>query len=293
MVKVTVATSADDAARAQPVLWLASSSAWVDRVQQQGLRYETASVASSPIVLAMWGDRAGVLERTCPGVDLGCLRDAAANQAGWKALGGPETWGPVKVTHAHPVKADDGLLTIASLAYAYADAPPTVSLADDPQFDAFLVGIEDAVTTGFPSNDVAKGFVVGGPARADAALTSEASLVLQLDNARSRGPALRVFYPREVVSSDYPLGILDTATPAEKEVGTAFRDFLRSPEGQGLVARFGFRPADGAPVPPGTPLAEHSTEGVLLDIPASQTVPIPPADVLDALAQLWSERVGG
>ena len=76
-------------------------------------------VAATPLVIGVWSDRAAVLSGRCATVDLRCLHDAAG-ETGWKAIGGQESWGQVKLTFADPFRMADGLLALVALSGSFA-----------------------------------------------------------------------------------------------------------------------------------------------------------------------------
>ena len=304
----TAANDLKEGAR-HPVLWLAPSGVWIDRVNarvtertgsdliRRDGEYQAAVVAVSPIVIAAWADRAAVLTQACPvGVGIQCLHDQAVRPGGWKDIGGQASWGLVDLSHAKP-SANDGLITLAVMAYVQTGRASGLLEGDidDPRVAQFIENLDQAVPQ-FPSGDVATAVVAGGPAVADVAITYEHTIAARLDNARGRYPpeGMRVFYPERILLSEFTIAVLlDPATSADdKDVGVAFRNFLLSPEGQAVVARSGMRSGvPGVPVPADSPLVAHVDEGVVLVLPADRLAEQPQPSVLDALDQLWRERV--
>jgi len=288
--------------KARPLLWLASSAQFFslanagarDRGSREAVATgagDVVAVASTPIVLGVWSDRAAVLSAHCASVGVRCVHDAAG-ESGWKAIGGQEAWGPVKLTFADALRAADGLLTLAAIADTFADrADAESTVLDDPRFHDFVRDLEKA-RTALPGDDIAAAFVANGPARADAVFSFESSLAAQLDNGKRRYPpdGLKLFYPERLIVADISLATLvDDTTPSdERSAAIQFRDQMAR-SAAGLAAAHGFRSA-GAGNAAGGALAAHAAEGVLPDLASSSPVPEPA--MLDGLQRLWKEVTG-
>jgi extracellular solute-binding protein len=280
-----------------PLLWMPSSSAWIDAVNASSReragrdlifrsgRYQAVTIALSPLVVAVWSDRAALLQRLCPSIGVRCLRQVAVTQGGWAALGAPASWGVLKLGVADPFVTDDGLLTLGLAAYVFRSAITGLSVSDVDGERSFLYDLEASRTSIPEQGDLA------GPSSFDAELISERTAVAELDSAKNRYPGgLRLFYPEVILEADHPLAILaDDSTSAEdKDVAVQFRDYLRSAPGQALVSRAGFRPGNqSSDLTEDSPLRAHVSDGVLFDLPAA-TADIPAHDVLDRLQTLWT-----
>ena len=106
------------------------------------------------------------------------LHDALANDGGWKALGGKESWGPVKFGHTSPLTSNSGAQTLMLLAYGYHNKSSGLTSADvnDPAFAQWLAEIESGVasfgdSTGTFMNDI----VAKGPSQYDFGVVYENS----------------------------------------------------------------------------------------------------------------------
>ncbi|MDH5372656.1 MAG: hypothetical protein OEX97_06900, partial [Acidimicrobiia bacterium] len=74
-----------------------------------------ASVARSPIAIAIWQDRESILRSHCGGtIDLACLSTSYGET--WKALGGLESWGSFKLGLADPAVSEAGLASWRAVA---------------------------------------------------------------------------------------------------------------------------------------------------------------------------------
>ncbi|HEY7565057.1 MAG TPA: hypothetical protein VIA81_09045, partial [Acidimicrobiia bacterium] len=63
---------------------------------------EESPFARTPMAIAIWGERAVVLESACGGVDVACLVERAGNP--WDELGGSESWGVLRLGLADPTE---------------------------------------------------------------------------------------------------------------------------------------------------------------------------------------------
>jgi len=195
-------------------------------------------VASSPVAVAVWRDRAAVLTSACNGtVDKACLEEAYGEP--WADLGGSTAWGDFTLGLADPT-----LSASAMEAWRWVvdsgGVPPglDVSLRVRAAGDAALM-LEVAQF---------------GPSRADAVITTEVAIARQLENVWDVG-RLEVFYPNPGPWVDYVAAA--RGSDAERMV-----ERLLSAEIQARLPARGLRPAagDAAGLPeglgtPGQPLA--------------------------------------
>jgi hypothetical protein len=151
-------------------------------------------VATSPLVVAIWDDRADVLEATCAdaGPSLGCVTAAAGQR--WTDLGGPESWGPFKLGLSDPTTSSIGL---AALAVATADELDTMDFGTRSLTDGAFLDWLGAVAGAVPDFDPPAGSALAtmlqvGPAAFDVALTTEAAAEAARDGGAQRAAMLRV-----------------------------------------------------------------------------------------------------
>ncbi|HJZ49963.1 MAG TPA: substrate-binding domain-containing protein [Roseiflexaceae bacterium] len=253
----------------------------------------------SPLVVVGWADRAKVLWPNGPKNFWHDLHDALVNQGGWKALGGSESWGPVKFGHTSPLTSNSGAQTLILLAYAFHSKSSGLTTADinDPGFITWLQGIEGSVasfgdSTGTFMNDI----VTKGPSQYDFGVVYENLALQNMDAAQQRqGQPLRIYYPPATLLSDHPFAALDGAwiKPEQRAAALVFRDFLRSNTSQKLALRYGFRPVDPNVAitvdEDGNPFKKYAPNGVQIDI-ASQAE-TPSAQVLGGLLEMWKNQV--
>ncbi|MBK9181044.1 MAG: substrate-binding domain-containing protein [Acidimicrobiales bacterium] len=233
-------------------------------------------LARSPLVLAVWDDRAEVLAPACGGeITWRCLGDVGGQR--WADLGGPTTWGPVKPGHDPPDTSATGLVVLGQAVTSYAGRAD-VSAADfqDDAFRAWLARLEDAVPTFSPAAGSAfEQLLVVGPAAFDAVGTTEAQAVPLLERSPARSSALTLLYPSPVATADVVLGLPAGRRPAER-----LASLVRGPDGAAALAASGWR-VDGQPAAPGIPDQPP--------LPADDG--LPSAGALAALRQLWQEVV--
>ena len=175
----------------------------VDALRRQAgmtpLFASTPSLATTPVVIVAWPDRAQVLTKNCPGLVLKCVVTLAPRA--WAAIGGQAQWGSVKVSMASPqddATALDGFA--AATASYFGSSDLSSAQLDDDGFRAWEAGLVHAVTVG--STDQ---MISGGPALADFGFSLEAITKPQVQAAApERRPSL--LYPSSVVSADAVFG---------------------------------------------------------------------------------------
>jgi ABC-type Fe3+ transport system substrate-binding protein len=254
----------------------------------------------SPLVVVGWEDRARALWPDGPHDLWRELHDAIANPSGWKALGGQEQWGPVKLGHTRPLASNSGAQALLLMAYGFHHKTSGLSPADvnSPEFQRWLKEIEgDARVFGDNSGDFMGDFVRSGAAKYDFGVIYENLAIESMDAARSRqGQPLRVFYPPATLLSEHPFATLkgDWVTPEQRAAAAQFRDFLLSRPIQELAVQHGFRPTDtGVSIESNAadnPFARYQQNGVRAAL--AGTADVPPAEVINALLELWRTQIG-
>jgi hypothetical protein len=200
--------SADQAEAGQPDAWLTLAplpQIARDRRTRAGLQpllgEDRPPLGRSPLLLAVWGSRAGVLEPVCGGpITWACVGDAAP--ATWAELGGPVTWGPVKPGHADPNATAGGLLVLSQAA-ASRVGRTDLSTRDleDQGFFSWFTGLERAVPSFRPSaGSHLREMVLTGPSTFDVAGVLEAEAVPLL--ATGRAPDLQLRDSTPVATAD-------------------------------------------------------------------------------------------
>jgi hypothetical protein len=255
------------------------------------------SLAISPLVVVGWEDRAQVLWPNGPKDFWRDLHDALANEGGWKALGGNESWGPVKFGHTSPLTSNSGTQTLILLAYAFHNKSSGLTSADvnDPAFAQWLAEVEGGVTsfgdsTGTFMNDI----VVKGPSQYNFGVVYENLALQSMEAAKQRqGQPLRIFYPPATLLGDHPFAVPegDWATAEERAAAIVFRDFLRSNTIQQLALQYGFRPANPNVAitsdDSSNPFKKYAANGVQIVI--AQQAEAPSNEVVNSLLELWKK----
>jgi hypothetical protein len=252
----------------------------------------------TPLVLVAWEERANLLWPNGPRNFWDDLHSALSNEQGWEGLGGDVRWGPVKFGHTSPETSNSGMQTLVLLAYGYYDKSRdlTVQEVNDPRLHEWLRDIEQAVpATGSSTGVFMESFVRQGPGGYDFVMIYENLAIQNAEAASSRWEPIRVYYPPATIISDHPYAILNApwVSSEQRAAAARFRDFLLSREIQELALQSGFRPADpGIAIQtddPNNPFNRYAAFGVASDI--TQQVVVPPADVLNALIDVWTTEI--
>jgi len=259
------------------------------------------SLVFSPLVFAIWKERASVLLSHYGSIDWSEIRDALT-KSNWSQIGGQSSWGPVKFGQTSPLRSNSGLLTITLIAYAALNKQRDLTVTDvnSPQFQSFFHDIESAVNAFGQSSGTFLGNVVllFGPADYDIITTYE-NLVLQ-DQAeamqRQQQP-LQLFYPSTNILSNHPFAVLngDWMTLEEQQAAVMYRDFLLDIPQQQLALASGFRPTNLS-VSINDKVSNNLFRNQWPDIHLSQQIQsqaqAPNGDVVNALLALWNQNYG-
>nr|BBH92745.1 hypothetical protein KTA_09440 [Thermogemmatispora argillosa] len=260
------------------------------------------SLVFSPLVFAVWEERAHLLLQHYRAIDWEAIHSAVLLKNGWQDLGGPTAWGQVKLAQTRPDQSNSGLLSITLLAYAYFHRQRglTADQVRDPGFRRYLGDIEGAVTQfGRSSGTYLENEVIlKGPASYDIAFTYENLVLTYQAEARQRqSMALLPYYPSLNLLSDHPFAILDAewVSSEQQEAARVFRDFLLGEEQQRAALKSGFRPTS-AEVTIDERIAGNPFPSLASSLKiASQLGPQaqPPAgNVTDTLLQEWLSAYG-
>jgi Ca-activated chloride channel family protein len=246
------------AGRLKPHAWSPASSLWgrllnydADRAY---VRDENASLASSPVVIAMWEPLARALGWPTRPIGFADILRLATTDSNWAAYGKP-TFGRFKLGHTNPDFSTSGLSFVAAQYYTAAGKREGLTVEDvrNPAIRAKVRAIEQAIvhygdTGSFFSEQLAK----HGPGYASAVAMEETTLI-EFNQARPRGAMkLVAVYPAEgTYMSDNPYLVLDApwSTAAQREAAEALGAWLQKRATPKLVARFRYRPGDPAKRP--------------------------------------------
>jgi len=225
------------------------------------------AIARTPLLLAIWKDRANVLDDHCAGeITVACIGGVAGTR--WASIGGDTRWGDVKLGHADPEDTGEGLAIIGQEAAQFVGRSQLSR--DDFDQDAFLEWfstIERAVEL---DADAFEHLLSFGAARYDIVTTTEATATRQLARAsRDRQEALRLLYPDPVASIDV---VFAPFIGGDSDLA----DIVTGDDGTNALERAGFRVGTDPPEPrtdDPPPLPARSN--------------LPDAGTLEALLQTW------
>jgi serine/threonine protein kinase len=260
------------------------------------------SLVFSPLVFAVWADRARVLLNKYGKIDWPAIHSAVTLKNGWSDIAGNPAWQLVKFGQTRPDQSNSGLLTIALLAYAANNEQRdlTVDQLNTAQFKQYFKDIEDAVNAfGHSSGTFLQNVVIQqGPAQYDIVTTYE-NLVLTLENqAISRQhQQLQLFYPSVNILSDHPFAILQAkgVTNEQRMAARVFREFLLATEQQKVALSSGFRPTN-----PNVQVTDNVPGNVFRGQPAGITInpqlqslaQAPSGVAINKLLQVWTDQYG-
>ena len=254
----------------------------------------------TPLVFAIWEDRAEVLAKASGGrIGWKAIHKAVASNQGWPAIGGKDTWGFVKLGHTNPTRSNSGLqaLFLMSLEF-YGKRSLEVGDVLKPDYQKFVQEIERGVSkfetsTGTFMTDMVR----FGPSKYDIAVVYESLAIGQIENAQGRWGNLKVYYPDMTVWSDHPIALLAAPwiTDAQKAAARTYVAFLRDTPMQERALAYGFRPADPRVAmrgvdPTRNPFARLAAYGISMDVPPA--VEPPDGAVVRNLLMMWSRLVG-
>lgn len=233
-----------------------------------------APLARSPVVLAVWPDRAAVLATRCGEAAPGwkCLGDVADQR--WEAIGGGADWGSVKPGHP-PASSAAGLAVLGAATAAWFERADLSSTdLEDDAYLAWLTRLERAVRPS--STSPLEDMVVRGRSAFDAVGTLEAEAgPLLARRARANADKPDLLYPSPVATADVVLG--SAATPA----GRLLAELVAGDAGRRALARNGWR-VEGEP----------RARGVRAQPPLPDGNGLPPPGLLAALRAVVEEAAG-
>jgi Ca-activated chloride channel family protein len=242
-------------------MWSPASSLWGRLLNYEADRRYVAdtnpSLASSPVVIAMWEPLARALGWPRKPIGFADVLELATTQSSWAAYGKP-TFGRFKLGHTNPDFSTSGLSFVAAQYYAAAGKREGLTEADvrRPAIRLKVRAIEHSIVHyGDTGSFFAEQLSAKGPGYASAVAMEETTL-LDFNKARPPGAMkLVAIYPAEgTFVSDNPYLVLRApwVTATQRRAAAAFGAWLRARLTPGLVARFGYRPGDPGkpPVPP-------------------------------------------
>ncbi len=300
-----------------PALWSPAATIQVNllnsnNVPNRLLAANCKRLVLSPLVIMAWEDRAKIFEayyKDKGGITFANLYDAldpnGKVKGKWEALGGPSSWGYIKIGHTDPLKSNSGVMMLVAMANNYYQRTGVVKAeevtggATGDAFVNWMTTIEKGVTTPLPvsTDPFVRDLIVKGPASYDFAIAYEALAIENFKNATGRqGQSLRIVYPAFNVYSDHPLCIIDhpAITQRQRDAAQKLQDFLLSADIQKLAVTYGFRPSD-----PSIPIfgtgsyfddADLKAAGISANI--GQELQLPDGSTITALLNSWKRNFG-
>ncbi len=297
--------------KAKPTVWSPADSLVLNMlIADWDVRYHTPLIGSgadapqplliSPLVFAVWQDRADVLKKNSGGANLTwkSIHAAVVSNQGWPAVGGKSEWGFVKLGHTDPTKSNSGIQALLLMTMEFYGKTSGLTVEDilKPDYQTFIKEVEGGVPKFEESTgDFMTDMVRFGPSKYDIAVVYENLAISQLANAQGRWGNLTVEYPATTLWSDHPVALLsgDWVTPAQAAAARLWIGFLESRSMQEQALTWGFRPADPSVAlktnDPNNPFVKYASQGVKVEIPPVASPPDAP--VVQNLLTMWSRVV--
>ncbi len=267
-----------------PALWVPDDGVWTQVLADQGnMAYtrDCASLATSPLVIAMWRTAAESLG--WPGQPLGWLDvgSLAADPSAWAYYSGGEFGDSLNLGHTHPGLSASGASTLLALVQSAQAKSEAVTVEDieQPIVQASVSAFEAAVSW-FSANtgDLGQTMADRGAAFLGAAVMYESDVA-----ANGAGQIVPIYPLEGTFVADHPACLNGDLGAQTREAALLFRDFLLDEEAQQLAANSGLRPVNSA-VEIGPPLDD--AHGVDLDQPVT-VFGAPSVQTLYAVQDLW------
>lgn len=237
-----------------PELWTAADTTWRDVLHErsgQAIFLENCpSIATSPLVIAMWEPIARALG--WPGSDLGWLDIAslAADPGAWRYYSGGQWGGQLRLGHTHPGLSDSGAHTLQAVIYAAENSPTQIGAQNvsDPIVQASVGAFESAVAWFATDTGLLRDTMLErGLGYLSAGIMYESAVATQ----GARDPKLVAVYPFEgTFVADYPTCVRDNMGAETVAAAESFLAYLLDVEAQGAALANGLRPVN-----PDVPLA--------------------------------------
>lgn len=229
-----------------------------------------APLGRSPVVVAMWAERAAVLQESCDDDVFDCLGQAAGGT--WADAGGRKAWGVVKPALPSPTASGVGLNALGAAAGSRIGRLDfSTRDLEDGDFQSWLTDLKAAVPPNMnTATNLVSNMIAIGPSQVDAVGTVEAQAAPLLARAQNRFGPIELMYPQPMVTVDVVLAPLQGSDDRVREVVAEVAP--------AVLAQAGWR-VEGQQAAQGVP-----------DEPALGPAPqAPPAGALEALRTVWGE----
>lgn len=267
-----------------PDAWIPSSSQSLDYMPSS-LPFETIhdSLVYTPLVWGGFQNRVDVItENGTRPFDWQAVQ-AVAETASWSDGG----FVNMAINWASSSMSGVGALTTASASYGQTDTV-TRSILTDANFVTWFAPIRESVLNserlgGNPAQVMAS----RGSSAADFALLPESQWLIELDNLIANNRAFRFSYPTYQYPLDFPIALWDDVqvTANQRTAVQSFANFLAN-EGQSTALEYGLRPANSVLDSSADLFAQAEPYGIVLTLPASQSVSVSDRGTVDAIILL-------
>jgi len=267
-----------------PDLWIPEEQVWVNVLADQGsinFQNDCVSIASSPLVIAMWRQVAESLG--WPGLPLGWLDigGLAADPSAWNYYSGGLYSDALRLGHTHPGLSGSGASTLLAIVQAAESKTEAVTPEDidKPIVQASVSAFESAVSTFSTSTDGL------GQTMSDRGISHLGAAVMYENIAVTNGNGEIIpIYPLEgTFVASHPACINGDVDSEKREAVNIFRNYLVDEEAQSIAVAHGLRPVNNN-VAIGSPLDE--AHGVDLNEPQN-VFQSPSVDSIYAIQELW------
>lgn len=278
----------------KPHAWSPASSLWGRLLNYEADRSyvadENPSLASSPVVIAMWEPLARALGWPDKPIGFADILELATTKSDWAQFGKP-TFGKFKLGHTNPDFSTSGLSFVSAQYYSAADKREGLTIEDvrRPDIRAKVRAIEQSIVhygdTGSFFKDQLDAY---GPGYASAVAMEETTLIEFNQGRDADELKLAAIYPAEgTYMSDNPYMLLDApwVTAAHRTAAEELGRWLQEKLTPQLVAKFRYRSGEAG----ATPLAPVTlANGVLADQP-KRLLSLPEPKVLAEIKKAWHE----
>ena len=241
-----------------PVIWNPGESYWIGKLSndwEKSPQYKGANIIAARYdilrthyVFVMWEDRARVFEAAMRQKlyrnHTWRLIYTIATQ-GWSAVGGPASWGKLKLVHSNPMKSSSGLLTLGLILAEYRRDGHMGAETDNAGYMNLMKGIEGCVVEAPDTTSLTtKAFTEGGPEKVDMIVAYEQNALELIKKGQKN---IRLIYSEPVLSVKFPAVVLKASWVSDKQakIGDDFINYLLSPEVQKKAVDAGFYPVLG------------------------------------------------
>ena len=278
----------------KPHVWSPASSLWGRLLNYTADREyvadENPSLASSPVVIAMWEPLARALGWPDKALGFADILELATTKSDWAEFGKP-TFGAFKLGHTNPDFSTSGLSFVAAQYYSSAGKREGLTIEDveRPAIRAKVSAIQSSIVHyGDSGSFFSEQLATRGPGFASAVAMEETTLI-EFNQERKPGEMkLAAIYPREgTYMTDNPFMVLDApwSTAAHRTAAEELGRWLQEQLTPSTLAKFQYRSGERgvAPLPPVT-----LANGALPDQP-KRLLSLPEPEVLARIKAAWHE----